>query len=134
MAGAAALVPGAWSSSVPRGLTASPGISTARSASGVSCFFSGGRSQAFTGVHFAFPEPFEWAFTYFDSDPSDRERPGEGILLTLISWHYGRFGGLSVRISMGPYSVCCRAVLFITGFIVWWRRVVVRSESSSRAN
>jgi uncharacterized iron-regulated membrane protein len=88
---------------------------------------------AFTGVYFAFPEPFEWAFTYFDSDPSDRQRPGEGILLTLISWHYGRFGGLSVRILWVILGLL-PAALFITGFIVWWRRVVVRAESSSRAN
>ena len=88
---------------------------------------------AFTGFYFAFPEPFEWAFTYFDSDPSDFERPGEGILLTLIRWHFGRFGGLSVRILwviLGPLP----AVLFITGFIVWWKRVVVRAESSSGAD
>lgn len=88
---------------------------------------------AFTGVYFAFPEPFEWAFTYFDSDPSDRERPGEGILLTLISWHFGRFGGLSVRILWVILGLL-PAVLFITGFIVWWKRVVVRAEPSSRAN
>ncbi len=88
---------------------------------------------AFTGFYFAFPEPFEWAFTYFDSDPSDFERPGEGILLTLIRWHFGRFGGLSVRILWVILGLL-PAVLFITGFIVWWKRVVVRAESSSGAD
>ena len=80
---------------------------------------------AFTGVYFAFPEPFEWAFNYFDSDPTDFDRPGEGILLMLISWHFGRFGGLEIRILWVILGLL-PAVLFVTGFVVWWKRVVSR--------
>ncbi len=81
---------------------------------------------AITGVYFAFPEPFEWAFNTYDTDPTDFERPGEGVLLTLISWHFGRFGGLSIRITWVVLGLL-PAVLFTSGFIVWWKRVVTRA-------
>ena len=81
---------------------------------------------AFTGVYFAFPEPFEWAFNYYDTDPTDFERPGEGVLLTLIRWHFGRFGGLSIRVLWVILGLL-PTVMFVTGFIVWWKRVVSRA-------
>ena len=81
---------------------------------------------AFTGIYFAFPEPFEWFFNNFDSDPTDFERPGEGILLALIRWHFGRFGGLEVRILWVILGLI-PAVLFVTGFIVWWKRIRYRA-------
>ena len=79
-----------------------------------------------TGIYFAFPEPFEWFFNTYDTDPTDLERPGEGILLVLINWHFGRFGGLSVRILWVILGLI-PAVLFITGFVVWWKRVAARA-------
>lgn len=84
-------------------------------------------SWAITGVYFAFPEPFEWFFNTYDTDPTDYERPGEGILLVLIRWHFGRFGGLTIRILWVILGLI-PAVLFITGFVVWWKRVVVRAR------
>jgi uncharacterized iron-regulated membrane protein len=86
-------------------------------------------SWAITGVYFAFPEPFEWAFNHYDTDPTDYERPGEGILLVLIRWHFGRFGGLSIRILWVILGLL-PAILFATGFIVWWKRVVSRALQS----
>lgn len=77
-----------------------------------------------TAVYFAFPRPFEAMIDYLDADPTDFERP-EGFLLFLIKLHFGRFGGLGVRttwVILGLLPV----VMFITGFIVWWKRVVVR--------
>lgn len=77
---------------------------------------------AFTGIYFAFPEPFEWFFNTFDDDPLDLTRPGEGILLTLIQLHFGRFGGLGVRIAWVILGLV-PAILFVTGFTVWWKRI-----------
>jgi len=76
---------------------------------------------AFTGVYFAFPAPFEATFNYLAGDSPNYPRPGEGMLLTLIRWHFGRFGGLGVRITWVILGLI-PAVLFVTGFVVWWRR------------
>jgi uncharacterized iron-regulated membrane protein len=89
---------------------------------------------ALTGVYFAFPEPFEATIDFFDSDLDDLERPGEAVLLALIKLHFGRFGGLPVRILWTVLGLL-PALLFVTGFMMWWRRVLrprwsaVRSET-----
>ena len=77
---------------------------------------------AITGIYFAFPEPFEWFFNTFDDDPTDFQRPGEGILLLLIDWHFGRFGGLGIR-TLWVVLGLLPAILFCTGFVVWWKRI-----------
>jgi uncharacterized iron-regulated membrane protein len=76
---------------------------------------------AVTGVYFAFPEPFEGLMNALDRDPTTFERPGEAALLALIRWHFGRFGGLGVR-TLWVVLGLLPAALFVTGFIVWWRR------------
>ena len=76
---------------------------------------------AVTGVYFAFPEPFEALFNALATDPSAVERPGEALLLTFIRLHFGRFGGLGIRITWVILGLV-PAVLFVTGFVVWWRR------------
>ncbi|HEU4618233.1 MAG TPA: PepSY-associated TM helix domain-containing protein, partial [Gammaproteobacteria bacterium] len=78
---------------------------------------------AATGVYFAFPEPFEALIDAFDDDPSDFYRPGEAALLGMIKLHFGRFGGLGIRVLWTVLGLL-PAVLFVTGFMVWWRRVV----------
>jgi uncharacterized iron-regulated membrane protein len=78
---------------------------------------------AITAMYFAFPTPVEALIDYFDPNPEDLERPGEAFLLEVIGLHFGRFGGLEVRITWAILGLV-PAALFITGFIVWWRRVV----------
>ncbi len=80
---------------------------------------------AMTAIYFAFPEPFEGAIDYFDDDLNDLHRPGEWILLELIKLHFGRFGGLGVRFLWAALGLL-PAVLFVTGFVLWWTRVVRR--------
>jgi uncharacterized iron-regulated membrane protein len=80
---------------------------------------------AITAIYFAFPEPFEAAIDFFDDDVNDLERPGEGVLLALIQLHFGRFGGLPIRFLWAALGLL-PAVLFVSGFIVWWTRVVRR--------
>jgi uncharacterized iron-regulated membrane protein len=78
---------------------------------------------ASTAVYFAFPEPFEGAIDRFDDDLNDLYRPGEAVLLALIKLHFGRFGGLEIRVLWALLGLL-PAALFITGFIMWWRRVL----------
>ena len=87
---------------------------------------------ALTGIYFAFPEPFEWFFNTFDTDPEDLQRPGEGMLLLFIDLHFGRFGGLGVR-TLWVILGLVPAVLFVTGFVVWWKSVRWRRGSSAPA-
>jgi uncharacterized iron-regulated membrane protein len=85
---------------------------------------------AITAVYFAFPEPVESTIDFFDSDPSDFVRPGEGVLLALLQLHFGRFGGLGVR-TLWVVLGLLPAVLFVTGFVLWWTRVVRRRAISA---
>jgi len=88
---------------------------------------------AITAFYFAFPEPFERTIDYFDDDLNDLERPGEFVLLGLIQLHFGRFGGLPVRflwVALGLLPT----VLFVTGFILWWTRVVRRRAAEQPTN
>lgn len=77
-----------------------------------------------TSLYFAFPAPFEFIIDTMDDDLNDFERP-EGWLLGLLKLHFGRFGGLAVRWSWVVLGLL-PAVLFFTGFILWWRRVIKR--------
>ncbi len=80
---------------------------------------------ALTAVYFAFPDPVERALDYFDPNPNDAERPGEWIVLLLVKAHFGRFGGLEWRVLWTLLGLL-PVVLFVTGFILWWTRVVRR--------
>jgi uncharacterized iron-regulated membrane protein len=78
---------------------------------------------ALTALYFAFPNPVEALIDYFDPNLEDLERPGEPLLRQIVALHFGRFGGLGVRITWALLGLA-PAILFITGFILWWRRVV----------
>ena len=78
---------------------------------------------ALTAVYFGFPEWYESAVDYFDADKTDAERPGESVLLFLIKMHFGRFGPLWVRFLWAGLGLL-PVVLFATGFVLWWTRVV----------
>jgi len=83
---------------------------------------------AATAFYFGFPDIFERTIDFFDSDLTDANRPGEPFLLGVIKLHFGRFGGLWIRylyvlIGLIP------AVLFATGFVLWWTRVMRRSAA-----
>jgi uncharacterized iron-regulated membrane protein len=80
---------------------------------------------ALTAIYFAFPEPFERTIDYFDADLNDPVRPGEWVVLELIKLHFGRFGGLGVRFLWVVLGLV-PTVLFATGFVLWWLRVVRR--------
>lgn len=77
----------------------------------------------FTAVYFAWPEPFERLIDYFDPDLLDAERP-DGWLLLLIDLHFGRFRGVMWTSLLWVVLGLLPAVMFISGFILWYRRVV----------
>lgn len=79
----------------------------------------------FTSVYFAWPGPFDAFIDWMDADPNDFDRP-EGWLLTLIDFHFGRFRGLLWANILWIFLGLLPAVMFITGFILWYRRVLKR--------
>lgn len=80
---------------------------------------------ALTAVYFAFPDVFESTIDYFDHDLGDGDRPGADVLATLVRLHFGRFGGMTGRLTWIVLGLV-PMVLFVTGFIAWWRRPVQR--------
>ncbi len=84
---------------------------------------------AVTGIYFAFPEPFNILFDALTPDPASFDRPAEDLLQTLIRLHFGRFGGLGVRFTWLVIGLL-PATLFLTGFVVWWRRQASRRAVS----
>jgi uncharacterized iron-regulated membrane protein len=87
---------------------------------------------AITGAYFAFPDPVEGTMDYFDDDLTDASRPGEAIVRTLVNLHFGRFGGMTGRITWIILGLI-PAVLFVTGFVTWWVRVRQRRGAAARA-
>ena len=75
-----------------------------------------------TALYFAFPEPFDFIIDALDDDLNDFERP-DGFLRFMIKVHFGRFGGMWGRTTWIILGFA-PSVMFITGFILWWKRVV----------
>lgn len=75
---------------------------------------------ALTAVYFAFPGPVEALIDATDPDPTDFDRPGEAPLRFLIALHFGRFGGLEVRIAWVLLGLIPVAML-VTGLMMWIR-------------
>ena len=85
---------------------------------------------AVTAVYFSFPDPFEATIDYFDTDLTDEHRPGDWFVRLLVNIHFGRSWGLMVKylwVALGLVP----AVLFITGGITWWARVMRRRTAEA---
>lgn len=85
---------------------------------------------ALTAVYLCYPDPFERTIDYFDADLSDDRRPGDWLVRFLVNLHFGRSWGMTVKwvwmlLGLAP------AVLFVTGFITWWSRVVKRRKAEA---
>lgn len=76
-----------------------------------------------TGVYFAWPTPFEAVMDWADADLNDFERP-DGWLLFLIDLHFGRFRGVLWAQFLWTLLGLLPAVMFISGFILWYKRVL----------
>ena len=78
---------------------------------------------ALTGWYMGLPGPVESLKDWFDTTPDDFVRPGDELVRFLVNGHFGRFAGLGTRVLWAVLGLL-PAVLFITGFIVWWRRLI----------
>ena len=76
-----------------------------------------------TGIYFGFPQGFDWLTLGSEINGEYVAGRGERALLALIDLHFGRFGGLEIRVLWTLLGLV-PSVLLVTGTIVWWRRVV----------
>ena len=78
---------------------------------------------AITAVYLCFPDPFEWTIDYFDANLEDERRPADWLVRAVVNLHFGRAYGMTMKwvwMALGLVP----AVLFITGGITWWVRVI----------
>ena len=87
---------------------------------------------AVTAVYLCFPDPFEWTIDYLDKDLSDQQRPGDWLVRLLVNLHFGRAWGMTVKWAWVVLGLV-PAVLFVTGAITWWVRVVRRRTAAAAA-
>jgi uncharacterized iron-regulated membrane protein len=85
---------------------------------------------AITAVYFSVPDPFEWTIDYFDNDLTDAQRPGDGLVRALVNLHFGRSWGMPGKLAWVVLGLV-PAVLFVTGCITWWVRVVRRRRADA---
>ncbi|MEO2199414.1 MAG: PepSY-associated TM helix domain-containing protein, partial [bacterium] len=79
---------------------------------------------AFTGIYLAFPEPFAAVVDYlepFEEDNFD-PRTGDQILYWFSYMHFGRFNEVT-KVTWAAIGLV-PPVMFVTGAIMWWNRVV----------
>ena len=82
---------------------------------------------AVSGIYLVFPHPFGWLVDVLEPPNLDSLLPrrGDVALEWLAKLHFGRFAGAKVRWTWAILGVI-PPVLFITGAIMWWNRVVSR--------
>jgi uncharacterized iron-regulated membrane protein len=86
-----------------------------------------------TGIYFAFPDPFIAAVDYFEpQEAALGARAGDAFIAWLVRMHFGRYGGMSVRITYVIVGLL-PALMFVTGAIMWWNRVLRRWVEQTRA-
>jgi uncharacterized iron-regulated membrane protein len=79
-----------------------------------------------SGIYFGFPDPFMKVVDYFE--PPDQVpigRQGDTFIAWMVRMHFGRYGGMGVRITYVVIGLL-PAVMFVTGAIMWWNRVLRR--------
>lgn len=77
----------------------------------------------FTAVYFAWPEPFDRFIDFLDEDLQDDTRP-DSWLLWMIQLHFGRFRGLLWANVLWIALGLLPAILYVSGFVLWYRRVL----------
>jgi uncharacterized iron-regulated membrane protein len=81
---------------------------------------------ALSGIYLAFPNPFQEVVDYFqplDSVKDNEARFGDEVLRWLSRLHFGRFGGWPIKALWAALGLL-PVVLFITGTVMWWNRVL----------
>ena len=79
-----------------------------------------------SGIYFGFPDFFIKAVDYFEPpDQVPTGRRGDAFIAWMVRMHFGRYGGTGVRITYVIIGLL-PAVMFVTGAIMWWNRVLRR--------
>jgi uncharacterized iron-regulated membrane protein len=79
-----------------------------------------------TGVYFGYPDPFVAVVDYFQPpELYESTRSGDDFIAWLVRMHFGRYGGMGVRITYVIIGLL-PAVMLVTGAIMWWNRVLRR--------
>jgi uncharacterized iron-regulated membrane protein len=81
---------------------------------------------ALSGIYLAFPNPFQNLVDHFQ--PLDESKPaltrsGDVMLQWLSRLHFGRFGGWPIK-ALWTVLGLIPLILFITGAVMWWNRVL----------
>lgn len=87
-----------------------------------------------SGVYLAYPDPFA-AFVDRISDPDAilGQRPGDIVLAWMSRLHFGRFRNAPYLQALWVPLGLIPAVMFVTGFAMWWNRVMRRRKVEKAA-
>jgi uncharacterized iron-regulated membrane protein len=91
---------------------------------------------ALSGIYLAFPAPFQDVVDYlepFDEANPGIERFGDVFLQWLTRLHFGRFGGWPIKATWTVIGLL-PLILFVTGAVMWWNRVLSRFIVRLRAS
>jgi uncharacterized iron-regulated membrane protein len=80
---------------------------------------------AVSGIYLSIPSAFNEAVDFLEPlNPSRKTlRLGDQVLFWFAQAHFGRFSGIGVKVAWTVLGLA-PAALFVTGFVMWWRRVV----------
>jgi uncharacterized iron-regulated membrane protein len=80
---------------------------------------------AISGIYLSIPDRFNAAVDFIEPlNPANRSlRFGDQVLFWLAQAHFGRFAGVGTKILWTVIGLT-PAVLFITGMLMWWKRVL----------
>ena len=82
-----------------------------------------------SGFYLGVPEPFSnFVDAISDPDAYLGERPGDVVLLWLTRLHFGRWRNMPVLKAVWAVIGLVPALMFLTGVIMWWNRVVRRRK------
>src|SRR5436853_103808 len=85
-----------------------------------------------SGIYFGCPDPFLKFVDYFDRTTNTAgQRGGDVFIAWMVRMHFGRYGGMGVRITYVIIGLL-PAVMFITGAVMWWNRVLRRWLADTR--
>lgn len=87
-----------------------------------------------SGIYFGFPDLFMKVVDYFEPpDQAPMGRQGDAFIAWMVRMHFGRYGGMGVRITYVIIGLL-PAVMFVTGAIMWWNRVLRRWLAQPRTS
>ncbi|MBM3818652.1 MAG: PepSY domain-containing protein [Acidimicrobiia bacterium] len=84
-----------------------------------------------SGAYLGIPEPFSKANEFLFGLPEAMETPGDRILAWMTRLHFGRWRNGWLQAVWAAVGLV-PAMLFVTGAVMWWNRVIRRPRGSTR--